>query len=223
VKRILLFLFALFSFALMASAPAEAGEWHQKEIFWRKTSVGSPTDPTAIYSRDTTFAPYPIKTSLTADTTGSFSISEAALWSPYNGTASAIDTAWVAFLVITVDSSAATVGSTVSAITTEIDGRAGGFSGGVVNGVVNPGNWTQVDSTVTSFVANGTTSSMYNQTLTIPIRAIRGALGQGSVTSEAIGNHFYRLMAFEQLRVRITAATGVLSGNLRAFIRYRRE
>jgi hypothetical protein len=219
VKRFLLLLFALFCLGSVAR-PAYAGHWVTDEIAWRITYQGG-FGGTNVFEHDTLYAPYPIKTSLTNDTSGVFHLNNAAMWRKHDGAATTVDTSIVAYLMIQQDSTGATA-SAVSSLTAEFDGRMGGYRNGVTNGVVNPGGWTQFDSTAVTYVANGSTSSMYNATLTIPIRAIDGLGGwkMGSVEPQAGINFGYRLFAFDELRVRLSAAAGVLSGSLRCFVRY---
>jgi hypothetical protein len=201
----LLTLFAL-SIPLVAHA-----EWVTKELGWRKSSIGPTGSSTGIWVRDTLHAPYPIATSGTADTTADFSINDAMRWSKSPTGTTGIDTAWVAYILIQQDSTGAGA-PTVSSLTVEIDGRVGGFGP-----VVNLARYTQLDSTVTTFVNS---AGVYNYVLNVPVRALFGLGGTGGNGPENHLNLFYRMMAYPTLRARISAATGVMSGSLRAFIRY---
>lgn len=216
MKRFVVILFALLS--LIVPLTAHAGQWVQKEIFWAKGG-GNPANG-IVSVHDTAFAPLPFKTSGGIDTTGRFTLKNADVWrNGHAGAATTVDTCTVGYLLFQQDSTAATL-STVSSVTIEIDGRTGGFRGATTDAASS--YWTQVDSTVCTFVANGATSSTYNAVLSCPIRAIfgLGGFGMGSNGPETSLNFNYRIMAFEDLRARITSQTGVLSGNLRAFIRY---
>lgn len=196
----LLTLFALVSFAPVA----DAGKWVQKEIFWRKSSY---YNANTIWVRDTS------KTVLAgevADTTGDFSLSDAEIWFNHPGAATTVDTAYVAYVVLQADSSVRGTES-ISSVTVEIDGRAAGFGP-----TIDLTNYQQVDSTVVTFVD----SDPLNRVLAIPIRAVSGLGGAGSNGPENSQNFFYRIMAFETLRVRFSTATGILSGGVRAYIRY---
>lgn len=206
--------------ALLAFAPAaHAGHWVTKEIKWRTSGIGPTGSSTTIFVRDTTFAPNPIKSSMTADTTGTFDLNNASIWLPDPGAATTTDTLWVAYLMIQPDTTVAVI-PTVGSVTYEIDGRVGGYGS-----PANLNGWTQIDSTVATFVNNGLggQSLVYNNVLACPIRVIGGLGGVGSVEPQGALNFAYRLMAFDALRVRLTAAAGVMSGNVRAFIRYYKE
>lgn len=202
--------------SLIVPLTAHAGQWVQKEIFWSKGG-GVPASG-AVSVHDTAYAPLPFKTSGGVDTTGKFSLKDADIWTKMPTGTTGIDTTLAAFLIIQQDSAGAVL-STVSSLTVEIDGRAGGFKGPATNDLASL-FWTQVDSTVVTYVANGATSSTYNAVLVVPIRTIWNVGGTGSNGPENQLNWQYRLMAYEDLRARITSQTGVLSGSLRAFIRY---
>lgn len=213
--------FAVLLLAILSLVPltAHAGQWVQKEIFWSKGG-GIPSSG-AVAVHDTAYAPLPFKSSGGIDTTGKFTLKNADIWrTGHGGAATTVDTTTAAFLIIQQDSAGAVLG-TVSSVTVEIDGRAGGFNGPATKDLASL-FWTQVDSTVCTFVANGSTASVYNAVLSIPIRAISGlgGFGMGSNGPETSLNFNYRIMAFEDLRVRLTSQTGVFSGSLRAFIRY---
>ena len=186
-------------------------EWIQKEIQWRKSYVGGASG-TSIVIRDTLYAPYPFATSGTADTTADFKLSDCYPWRDgHSGAATTVDTVYFAYVVVQQDSAAAGT-PTVSSVTYEIDGRAGGFGG-----AVNLARYTQIDSTVATFVNS---SGVYSFVPSLPIRAISGLGGVGSNGPENALNFAYRIMAFDALRVRISAVTGVMSGSLRVFLRY---
>lgn len=218
MKRFVVPIITLFAFLFM-SGSASAGHWVQKEIFWSKGG-GNPANG-SVSVHDTSFATVPFKTSGGIDTTGKFTLKDADVWrSAHAGAATTVDTVTIAYLVIQQDSTGATL-PTVSSLTYKIDGRAGGFRGPATTDIA-PTFWTQLDSTVCTFVANGATSSTYNTILTLPIRAVYGlgGFGMGSNGPETSLNFNYRIMAFEDLRVRFTTQVGVISGSLRAFIRY---
>lgn len=200
---------ALFAFSMTFVAPmAYAGQWKQVEVKWHKSSVGSPTDATAIYQRDT------VKTVVAAsilDTTGVFSLSNADVW-PGNGmTTGNVDTLVVGYLVMQADTSA-TPTSSVTSITYEIDGRHGGF--GVVTD--NQQGWTQVDSLVATLVPE---TGISGGTLTVPILAKMGEFITPIGSQIAASSNWLRLASYESLRIRITATTGILSA-ARAWVRY---
>lgn len=205
----------LAALALGTLAPyATAGMWVQKEIKWHLTSVGTPTNPTGIYNRDTT---YNVVAASQVDTTGEFSLSRADLFpNVHVGAATTVDTSLAGFLVFQGDSSVA-VGSTISAMTYEVDGRAqatGASSG-------NTG-WTQIDSVVVSTIpATGQVTDGPTSVCIIPLRAINalGGIGGSLLTGVNIMNEPYKIFACEDLRVRLTSVTGVLSA-CRVFVRY---
>jgi len=194
-------------FALMVPLQAFAGKWVQKEIGWKLSQQGPGGTGTGIWVRDTTFL---VLAGEVADTLGDFSLSDADIWFNHPGAATTVDTAYVAYVVLQGDSAVRGT-ETLASLTMEIDGRAGGFGTRV-----DLGSWQQVDSTVVTFVD----SNPLNRVLTLPIRAISGLGGLGSNGPENALNYFYRLTAFETLRVRFSTATGLLSGSVRAFIRY---
>ena len=215
------FLVSLLTVAtLLAPLPADAGRWVQKEIFWAK---GGATQWGTVSVHDTTYAPNPFKTSLVPDTTGKFTLKHADVWRDgHAGPATSVDTVIVAYLLVQRDSTQSVSGppTTVSSVTYEIDGRAGGYKFAPTDTL--PTMWTQVDSTVATFVA-GPGTGLHNNVLSMPIRAINGAgstVGQAAADLYNFVNTGYRLMAFEDLRVRFTAVTGIMSGSLRAFVRY---
>lgn len=195
--------------AALLPVSAFAGQWRQNEVKWHKSSVGSPTDPTAIYIRDT------VKTVIAAsipDTTGSFTLKDADVW-PGNGAATVAavaDTVLVGWLLFQSDTSVA-ISSAVTSITYEIDGRAAGI--GVTTD--NAQGWTQVDTAVVSVVAD----AAFGGTIAIPIAAKQGiyltTLGAGALVNSA----YFRLMAYNELRVRITATTGIM-GAARVWFRW---
>jgi hypothetical protein len=145
-----------------------------------------------------------------ADTTGDFSISEADVWFNHPGAATLVDTAYVAYVVLQADSSVRGTES-ISSVTVEVDGRAAS-----IGPTINLSNYQQIDSTVVTFVD----SDPLNRVLSVPIRAIGGLGGLGSNGPENALNYFYRIMSFESLRVRFSTATGILSGGVRAWVRY---
>jgi hypothetical protein len=193
----ILMLFSIVSYVALPLT-AEAGQWRQNEIKWHRTSVGSPTNATGIYVRDTT---YTVVAASVLDTTGTFSATPAGVW-PGNGvgTASA-DTSIVGFLVIQSDTTAA-ISSAVTSVTYEIDGRQGGF--GVATD--NAEGWTQVDSSVVNCVAD----AAFGGTIALPIRAIADNFLTTGTLGATTGNRYFRIMAYNDLRCRITATTGVM-------------
>lgn len=197
----------LAALSLLVPLAADAGQWVQKEIFWRKSSHGGPQGTSAIWVRDTS------KTVLAgevADTTGDFSIRDADIWFNHPGAATTVDTAYVAYIVLQADSSVRGTES-ITSVTVEVDGRAA-----ATGPVSDLSNYQQVDSTVVTFVD----SDPLNRVLAIPLRAISGLGGAGSNGPENSLNFFYRIMAFETLRVRFSTAAGILSGGVRAYVRY---
>ncbi len=178
-------------------------EWVQKEIRW--TLSGVTGDGTGIYIRDTTKVVFGGGTT-TVDTTGWFSLSYAqplprGILAPgisANGY-SANDTTVAAYLIIQADSSA-TPTTTLTSMTLFTDGRAGGFGAPVTLAR----GWVKVDSIVASSASLYGFNGASDESFAIPLR-----------TMGIYGNIF----KWEQLRCRISAATGVLS-SARAFIRY---
>ncbi len=198
------FVFAFLTlFAILSLVPTAEAAWVQKEIFWRKSSVRG----TSIWVRDTT---HTVLAGEVADTTGEFSIKEADIWFNHPGAATTVDTVYFAYIVLQADSSVRGTES-ITSVTVEVDGRAIG-----AGPTIALDNWQQVDSTVVTFVD----SDPLNRVLAIPLRAISGLGGLGSNGPENALNYFYRIMAFETLRVRFSAATGILSGGVRAYLRY---
>lgn len=212
--------FAAFLAVLLLGAPltASAGRWVQKEIFWSKG--GGQAISGAVSVHDTAYATYPLKTSLTPDTTGRFSLNNADVWrTGHAGAATTVDTVTVAFLIIAQDSTRSVAGpnNTITSITYETDGRAGGFRSGPTDSLNVA--WAKVDSTVATFAPGDLAS---NGAMVLPIRAVNG-LGGSAPGGNGPENFYmmpYRMMAYDNLRVRITACTGIFSGSLRAFIRY---
>jgi hypothetical protein len=211
VKRTLLFLFALFSFALAASVTASAGQWVQKEIYWHLSSRGSPLDGTAIFQRDTLYGVF--NSEAVDDTTGAFSLDDADPI-PWGAVAPGIaqvsgiptamyayksDTTVAAFLVFQPDSSGPPT-ATVSAMTWIVEGRAVG-TGSVVT---NARGWVKADSALVNGAAGGTLN-VGMESVSFPIRTIT-----------PYGN----IRRWGQLRARASAITGILSGRVRAFVRY---
>jgi hypothetical protein len=194
---------------LVVPAMAHAG-WETKEIKWRISSVGSPTNPTAIYVRDTTV------TSIgPVDTTASFSLDDAgvmprgllapgivglaALWA-HQSTQN--DTTIIGYIVLCPDSSAVPTPA-FTGVTALIDGRLGGF--GASGTVVNSIGWVKADSALANGAAGGG-MILGDHTITFPIR-----------TMSPYGGIF----RFAELRARITGvggATGLAAA--RVFLRY---
>lgn len=213
MKRFLAVMLSLFSI-LSLSSEAIAGRWVQKEIYWSK--AGSNPASGAVMPHDTAFAPSPFKTSGGIDTTGKFTLRDADVWRTAHAAAvTTVDTVIAGFLLIAQDSTGA-VRPTVTAVTVEIDGRIGGLRYSASD-TLSVG-WVQVDSLACTFVNN----FPYNQVISIPIRTLNGLGGTqpGGNGPENFLSMPHRIMAFEDLRARITSVTGIMSGNLRAFIRY---
>lgn len=200
----------LAALSLLVPLVADAGQWVQKEIFWRKSSHGGPQGTSAIWVRDTT---YTVLAGEVADTTGDFSINAADLWRPTKvGTATYVDTALVAFIVLQADSSVRGTES-ITSVTAEIDGKA--FSGGPT---INLDNYQQIDSLAVTFPD----FDLRNRVITVPIRAVNGlgGLQPGGNGPENFLQMPYRIHAYQTLRVRFSTAAGILSGGVRAFVRY---
>lgn len=205
-RRIAAFAVSVFFLHVVVPVYAVAGKWRQNEIKWHLTSVGSPTSATAIFQRDTTFN---VVAGNAADTTGNFSLSDADVW-PGNGFATgSADTVVVGFLVIQSDTAVSTA-STVTSVTYEIDGRAGGFGSSVVNS-----QWTQVDSMVVNIVADAAAGGVISLPVLARSNLFLGTQGAGAVSA----NSYYRLMAYGDLRCRLTAVTGIMP-QARVFWRY---
>ena len=202
-------------FAVLLPLPALAGQWRQKEIKWHITSVGSPTNATAIYNRDTT---YTVVATSQVDTTGSFSLTQADVFrGGHSGAATMVDTCLAGFLLIQGDSST-TIANTISGITVEIDGRAVGTGAASGNA-----SWTVIDSTVASPIAAGSTTDGPTAVCIIPLRAMNalGGIGGSLNNGAAAGavNQPYKIFACEELRVRLSPTAGLMSA-ARVFVRW---
>lgn len=204
MKRALSSLFALASLLLATSAIAEnttgKGHWQTDEIKWSITNQGG-LGGTAIWTRDTTFN---VVAAGQTDTSGMFTLDYASIWHEADF-ATQVDTLIAGYLLIQSDS-LGVAASTLSSVTYEIDGKAGGFYG-----ASRVAGWVQIDSTVARPITNPATGCVI-----LPLRLVSGA---GTPDPENSVNWFYKLMACEALRVRITAATGLLSAS-RIFVRY---
>jgi hypothetical protein len=200
VKRFVWLMLTLFAVVLPVTAQAR---WVNEELGWLLSSVGTPRNATGIYVRDTTFN---VVAAGQTDTTGTFSLNAAAPWNPRPGLTTLADTSYFAFLVLQSDSTA-TVANTIISLTYEIDGRMGGLGGNVSHV-----GWTQVDSTLAKFLNTPTAN-----VVAAPIRAISG-IG-GAPDAENSINFFSRITAFDDLRIRITSVTGLMT-SCRAFVRY---
>lgn len=195
------YLAALALTALLAF-PVHA-EWVQKEVQWQLSQQGGPSGTTAIWVRDTAQA---ILSGDTRDTTGWFSIDEAV--PPPRGsqsvgaqvTAPGNDTTTVAWLVFATDT--AVVGTaTLTSMTWIIDGRPTRPN---ATEVTLSRGWVKADSVL----VNGASAEgliLGNESVAVPIRTI-----------SPYGN----VQRWAYLRGRQTAATGILSGGVRVYIRY---
>lgn len=208
--------FAFLIAVLMAAIlPATShAEWVDKEIFWQMSSRGTPFDGTGIYVRDTSFTVIQ-GVAAALDTTGEFSLNYASC--PFRGgtgvsgatsalAPSGSDTCNVAYLMFSADSSAAPTTPTLTSATILIDGAPPGKS----TNTTLAGNWQRADSIVVNSVGtNGTYPLAAGSTaFAVPIRTI-GPYG-----------HVQRFSIF---RARISAATGILSGSVRVWLRYWRQ
>lgn len=197
-------------FALLVPLTAHAGRWVQQPVGWKISNQGGPNGTTAIWVRDTLYAPVPLKVSGTPDTTASFSLSNAAVWRRHDGAATTVDSVYFAYIVLQQDSTASAT-NTLSSLSYEIDGRIGG-----IGSPADLANWVQIDSTSASFIA----SSVYNRIISIPIRALSGLGGLGSNGPENALGWGYRINSFDTLRMRLTSLVGVFTGGIRAYVRY---
>ena len=187
-------LFTLFAVAvLVIPATVLAGQWKRDPLRWLETYQGG-SSGTAIVSRDTLFD---VIAGGQTDTLWAFSIKDARVFRPFQ-TATVADTFVIAWLVFSPDS-AGVADPTVSSITVEIDGRAGGYGANTVT----EGGWAQVDSIVA--IGHSVRGS-----ITVPLRVVGGPLDNPVITTSPY-NREYRLLAYPELRARITAATGVMS------------
>lgn len=199
MKRFWIPLFALL--ALASSVPSSAGEWVTKEIKWQLTYQGGASG-TDITTRDTTFN---VIAGGQTDTTGVFSIQGAVPFLSKTATVTTnSDTTVVAFLLFAPDSLGVTAPS-VSSITVEIDGGIRGMRG---NSLLS--SFAQIDSVVAA-------GNSIRGVVSVPIRAI-GSLSNPALTTFQY-NREYGMLAWPDLRARITAATGVMSA-ARAYVRY---
>lgn len=211
MKRFALSLLTLFAvFATAIPPELYGGSWVTKEVRWRISSVGSPTDPTAIYVRDT------LRTSIgPVDTTSVFTLNDAdvpprGLLAPgvvgqaaANVTVNSVnDTTIIAYLVLAPDTSGTPPTPAFTSVTALIDGRLAGLgTAPVTNGV----GWVKADSAL----ANGAVGGgmiLGDQTISFPIR-----------TMSPYGGIF----KYNELRARITGvggATGLAAA--RVFLRY---
>ena len=201
-------LFALF--AVLVPLTAHAGHWVQQTVSWRISNQGGPNGATAIWVRDSLYAPVPLKVGGNPDTTAGFNLNNASVWRRHDGAATTVDSVYFAYVVLQQDSTTSTT-NTLSSLSYEIDGRAGG-----IGSPADLANWVQIDSTSVSLIP----SSVYNRVVALPIRALSGLGGLGSNGPENALAWGYRINAFDTLRMRITALTGVFTGGIRAFIRY---
>lgn len=195
MKRTLL----LISFLLFA-APALAGQWVQDPVRWLETYQGG-LSGTSIITRDTLFD---VVAGGQTDTTWNFNIRKAMPFPRIYATTATADTMPIAWLVFQPDSAGVTA-PTLSSITVEIDGRAGHYKGNSTHS-----GWAQIDSVVAAGLS--TRGAVH-----VPIYAV-GVLANPALTTNPY-NRAYAILAFDELRARITAATGVMSA-CKVFLRY---
>ena len=196
----------MFSTLFLGVTPVHA-KWVNEEVGWRVSYQGPTATATNIVVRDTAFT---VLAANQSDTTATFSINGAAVWRAHEGLATLVDTAVVAYLVLQQDSSVVTANN-IQNWAIEIDGRMGGFGP-----VTTLAQWTQVDS---FRVRQHTTPTP--AAAVIPLRAVHG-VGALEGDSENTVNLWYKLMAFNELRVRVIPITtaGLMNGSVRSFIRY---
>jgi len=189
--------------AMTVVSAARAG-WVTKEIFWQQTNQGGPYAPTSVWTRDTT---YNVVAASQTDTTGAFSLDQMGFPPFYARTSTmANDTTVVGWVLLVPDSLGVTA-PTLSSVTAEIDGGIRGMEGST-----GLSGWTQVDSSVVTGRATATASAFR-----IPLKSIGQDAGIVHVANtDAAG---YALLAYPDLRLRITSVVGVMSA-CRAFVRY---
>jgi hypothetical protein len=204
-KRIASLLLAVLSIGMFAQA-VHAGGWQTKEIKWQLSNVGTPTNATGIYVRDTLFN---VLATGQTDTTATFSLDDAdpiprGVVAPgvINGSlagATQSDTTVIAYLVMQPDTNAA-VTSTLTGVTAIFDGRAVGT--GAVTTLAR--GWVKADSAFVNGAA-GATLITGDESVALPIRTI-----------SPYGN----IRRWQNLRARITCTAGLLSGSVRVYFRY---
>ncbi len=194
--------------AIFCLPDAASAKWVQEEIKWQISSVGTPTDPTGIYVRDTL---YNVLAAGQTDTTNEFSLNKATamprgVTGPGTGVnligATGSDTTVIGWIIACPDSNVAGT-STLSSLTMFVDGKAGGFGATTALSM----GWVKQDSAlVSSAGANGLTLHIVgNETVTIPIRTV---------------SPYGFTQRYDQLRARLVTNTGLISGRIRVFIRY---
>lgn len=187
---------------------AHAGHWVTDPHTWRISYQGGCATCTNIIVRDTLAN---LIAAGRVDTVSDFSLNRArpiprgavapgTLGSINTTNGSGSDTTVVGYIVFQCDSASAPTTPTLSSMTVLIDGRMGGFGS---NTTLARG-WVKADSALINGAAGGTLIAG-DETIAVPIRTI-----------SPYGN----VMRWQDLRARITAATGVMSGAVRVFIRY---
>lgn len=184
---------------------AQAGQWIQVPIKWRVSYQGG-LSGTQIVVHDTSFVALSGAAN-TLDTLADISLKYA--FPQLRGNTSSVsaatpggsgsDTLAIAYICLMPDSTAAGT-ATLTGIQMAIDGRVA--SNSVAGNLGAAAGWTFVDSLsfgTAAGVASGNTS------IVLPIRSI------------GIGGSNQR---FEFLRVRFAAVTGLLTGRVRAYLRY---
>lgn len=200
--------FAFVTLLALAIPIVVRAEWVQKEIGYQLSSVRD--DNGSIWVRDTLKAMLGGGTT-TLDTLGDFSLKWAqplprGAQAPgiVNGSvngAAMNDTTIIGYLVFQADSSAAPT-ATLSTMTLIVEGRVGGL--GPATSLAR--GWVKCDS----IVVNGSAGNAALETIVAPLRTIATITGQNTLNN---------LAAYDNLRVRVLSATGVLS-SARAFVRY---